>query len=224
MQQSDPPSIKLVIVDDVRMFAEGLSALLGTISQLEVAGIALSGEEALQLCAETRPDVILMDISMPKQDGITSMQQLLSIDPSYKVLMLTVDDDFASISESLQKGARGYVLKENDLEELYRAIREVAAGRRYFDPRVADAMVEHLPDFLANRAKSSKTDSDDCPLTPREKDILQLMSEGKTSDAIAKTCFLSIHTVETHRKNILGKLGASNAAEAILLGKKHSCI
>lgn len=201
--------IKVLIVDDVRMFVDSLSALLNTMEGLEVCGKALSGKEALDCCREIMPDVVLLDISMPEQDGMATMLQLKGYWPNLRIIMLTIDDDYASIQECLQKGAMGYVLKDNDVELLHHAIVEVAAGRRYFDPRALDLIVNGV----MNANASSKNGP--APLTRREVEVLKLLALGKTSDSIAQELFLSHHTIETHRKNILSKMGAKNMTEAV---------
>lgn len=206
--ETSPPPIKVLIVDDVRMFVDSLSTLLNTMEGIEVCGKALSGSEALECCRQALPDAVLLDISMPEQDGMATLLQLKAYWPNLPVIMLTIDDDYASIQECLQKGATGYVLKDNDVEILRHAIMEVAAGRRYFDPQVLNLIVGGVT--TSNTAKSGPP-----PLTRREVEVLKLLAGGKTSERIAQELFLSHHTIETHRKNILSKLGAKNMTEAV---------
>lgn len=207
METSSPP-VKVLIVDDVRMFVDSLSTLLNTMEGIEVCNKALSGKEALECCQQALPDVVLLDISMPEQDGIATLLQIKAYWPNLPVIMLTIDDDYASIQECLQKGAMGYVLKDNDVEILRHAVTEVFAGRRYFDPQVLNLIVSGVT--TGNSAKSGPP-----PLTRREVEVLRLLALGKTSERIAQELFLSHHTVETHRKNILSKLGAKNMTEAV---------
>ncbi|HMQ63077.1 MAG TPA: response regulator transcription factor [Flavilitoribacter sp.] len=204
--------IRILIADDQRMWLEALTALLSTIPGFEVAGTVTSGEKALAFCRHNPlPDLILLDLGMPEMDGFETMEKLLAFRPELKIIMLTVHEDFASIQESLQKGARGYVLKISSKEELEESIRQVYSGNRYFDARVRDIITEGMMSPVKKNGPS--------PLTPRETEVLGMLAEGRTSGELAKELFLSVNTIETHRKNILAKLGAKNIVEAIQLAK-----
>lgn len=215
-------TINLFIVEDHTLNYEGILALLQGCDDIKVAGHARSGEEALELLAENAPDVVLMDIKLPGIDGLEATSKLLAIHPKTQVLVLSVDDDLHMVRDAIRRGARGYLTKNVDREELVDAIRKVALGKRH----LADELIEQFLDqpetaaFGTSPASPSKTH----PFTRRELDVLALMAEGKTNKQIAETLFVSLHTVETHIKNMYSKCDASNKVELIRYGQKLSVI
>lgn len=213
---TDTRKIRILIVDDQQMWLEALTALLSTIDGLEVSGRVTDGEKALAFCRQELPDLVLLDLGLQGMDGFEILEKLIQEHDDLKIIMLTVHEDYASIQESLQKGARGYVLKISSKEELEDAIRVVHAGKRYFDERVRDIITESMTGPVKKLGPS--------PLTPRETEVLTLLAAGKTSGELAKELYLSINTIETHRKNILAKLNAKNIVEAIQMGKDRHLI
>ncbi len=212
----DKETIRILIVDDQQMWLEALTALLSTIDGLEVSGKVTDGEKALEFCKLNQPDLILLDLGLTGMDGFETLEKLMQQNGELNVIMLTVHEDYASIQESMQKGARGYVLKISSKEELEEAIRVVHSGKRYFDARVRDIITDSMTGPVKKQGPS--------PLTPRETEVLSLLAAGKTSGDLARELYLSINTIETHRKNILAKLNAKNIVEAIQMGKDRHLI
>ena len=210
---SSPSPIRVAIVDDQRLFLDGISALLGTCEEVEVAGLAESGDEAMQLFGKDCPDLVLLDLSMPGRDGLDVLRQLREDFPSIKAVMLTVHDDFSSIQECMNEGAAGYVLKINGKDELLRAIQEVHAGRKYLDPKVIDILL--TPSRSGSSGSRGGASGPSGVLTQRERELLERLAQGHTSEVIAAALFISINTVDTHRKNIISKLGARNITDAV---------
>jgi DNA-binding NarL/FixJ family response regulator len=211
-------AIKLYIVEDHTLNYEGIMALLQGCKDIQVTGHARSGEEALEHLEKNAPEVVLMDIKLPGIDGLETTTKLLAMHPDTQVLVLSVDDDLHMVRDAIRRGARGYLTKNVDREELIDAIRKVATGKRH----LADELIEQILDqpqsssFGAGTASASKMH----PFTRRELDVLGLMAEGKTNKQIAEALFVSLHTVETHIKNMYSKCDASNKVEIILYGQK----
>lgn len=206
--------IRVGIVDDQRLFLDGISALLNTCEEVTVVSQAQSGDEALSVFGVDCPDIVLLDLSMPDRDGLDMLQQFRTEFPDMKVIMLTVHDDFSSIQECMQHGAMGYVLKINGKDELLRAIEEVHHGRKYLDPKVIDILLTPPRSGGASSAKGNAAHGPGL-LTQRERELLELLAQGKTSETIASELFISVNTVDTHRKNIISKLGAKNITDAV---------
>jgi DNA-binding NarL/FixJ family response regulator len=202
--------VKIAIVDDQRLFLDGISALLGSGGEVTVSALAQSGDEAIGLFKSECPDIALLDLSMPGRDGLDVLRQLREEFPALKVIMLTVHDDFTSIQECMNAGAQGYVLKINGKDELLRAITEVWEGRRYLDPKVIDILLTP-----SRQGPSASRNSQPGLLTQRERELLDRLAKGHTSEAIAAELFISVNTVDTHRKNIISKLGAKNITDAV---------
>ncbi|MCO6480351.1 MAG: response regulator transcription factor [Phaeodactylibacter sp.] len=212
--------IRVILVDDHKMWLEALSVLLSDIQGVEVVGVAASGGEGLEVCRREKPDQVLLDLRMPDMDGLEVMEQLLAEQPEVKIIFLTEHDDPFYIQEGLAKGVRGYVLKSSPKEYLARAFHEVQAGHYFFDPDILDRLVNRL----ISQAEVIVDFDGDCPLTSREKEVLALMAEGKSNAGIAGILCISVATVESHRKNIYSKFDVKNAVEAINKGRELNCI
>ncbi|MCB9316257.1 MAG: response regulator transcription factor [Lewinellaceae bacterium] len=214
----DATTIRLFIVEDHTLNYEGILALLKGCDDIKVDGHARSGEEALQVLADTAPEVVLMDIKLPGIDGLETTSKLLALHPNTQVLVLSVDDDLHMVRDAIRRGARGYLTKNVDREELVEAIRKVASGKRH----LADELIEQILDQPETAAfgNSPSASSKAHPFTRRELDVLGLMAEGKTNKQIAEALFVSLHTVETHIKNMYSKCDASNKVELIRFGQK----
>jgi DNA-binding NarL/FixJ family response regulator len=179
----------------------------------------------LALFEQRCPEIILLDLSMPDRDGMEVLndhQSALS-HRQIKVIMLTVHDDLPSIQECLRRGAMGYVLKINGKDELLHAILEVAGGRKYLDPKVLDTLIGSEKSRSVSGQKSF-SGSDSGLLSVREREVLLLISEGKTSEHIARQLFLSVNTIDTHRKNIISKLNARNITDAVRMALQKGMI
>jgi DNA-binding NarL/FixJ family response regulator len=217
MQQA----IRLIIADDQQLFLDGVAALLDTCEELEVIGRASSGQTTLELVNQLQPQVLLLDLSMPGMDGLDVLDGLQDHLPQLKVLMLTVHEDISLIKECLQKGALGYILKINGKEELLRAILDVSNNRRYLDPKVLEMFIDRPVALPSNPENASPHP---LLLTKREKEVLIQLSEGKTSSQIAEILFISVNTVDTHRKNIIAKLEAQNITDAVRLAMQQGLL
>ncbi len=197
--------VRVLIADDHGLVRAGIRRLLEDTGEVEVVGEASSGMEAAALARKVRPDVVLMDLSMPGISGIEATREILDAVPEARVLILTVHDNEELFFRSLQAGAYGYVLKKAAPEELAQAVRAAARGECYLDPAVAG--------FLVRQTCRDRRGEE--VLTVREREIVQLISEGMTTAEIAKTLSLSPQTVATHRKRILSKLGLHDRAALV---------
>ena len=199
--------LRVVIVDDHPLFREGLSAVLGD-ADMDVVGQASTGEEALEMVARTDPDVVLMDLHMPGIGGVEATRQLLAERPHVAVLVLTMMTDDATIAAALRAGARGYLLKEAEPQEIMRAITSVAAGNAVFGAGIADRVLQ-----------KASTVGDRVPalpgLTEREEEVLDLVAKGLTNDTIARRLYLSDKTVRNYVSTLFTKLGVSDRAAAV---------
>jgi len=200
--------MNIVLVDDHKMIRDGLRAVLEREEDLRVAGEAADGREALELCWSLRPDVVVMDIGMPNLNGTEATRQLLSREPRMKIVALSMNQDGHYVREMFQAGAWGFCVKSSAGEELVRAIRTVLRHEMYVSPTVANAVLE---DFVGGPRKGSgETRSE---LSPREREVLQLLAEGLTSKEMAVRLEVAVSTIETHRKQIMGKLSLRSVAE-----------
>ena len=219
--------VSVAIIDDQRLFLDGISSLLAICEEVKVVGTGENGSEALDLCHSHQPQVILLDLSMPDESGEAVLQKIRAQFPDIKVIMLTVHDDYPTILRCMQNGAMGYILKINGKEELLRAILDVAAGRRYLDPKVMEELF--APDTTSTFSIRKSTTSNQPGgtqgiLTKRETEILKLLAQGKTSEDLSKELFISVNTVDTHRKTIISKLEAKNIAHAVSIAMSMELI
>ncbi|MCX7856041.1 MAG: response regulator transcription factor [Anaerolineae bacterium] len=209
--------IKVLIADDHAIVRAGLRALIASEPSLELAGEAAGGYEAIDLVEKSRPDILLLDISMPDLDGIAVTKKLKPQYPDLRILILTVHEDEALLREAIRAGASGYVLKRAAESELLSAIRIVMRGDMYVDP----AMLRSL--FLEEKSASPDWQPVE-PLTPREIEVLKLIVQGYTNRQIAEKLCISVRTVEGHRANICGKLGLRSRVELVRYAREHGLI
>jgi DNA-binding NarL/FixJ family response regulator len=207
--------LHLVIADDHDSFRSGLRSLLGQVDGLVVVGEAASGAEAVSRTTELQPDVVLMDVSMPGMDGIEATRRIVDATPHVAVLVLTMSDDDDSVFAMVQAGARGYVLKGAQRAELVRAIRAVAAGDAIFGPAVARRLVAYFA-----RPRPIGTESPFPELTEREREILELIAQGRSNADITAQLVVSPKTVRNHVSNIFSKLQVRDRAEAIVRARE----
>ena len=201
-------SLKVVLVDDHTIFREGLRCLIEKQPDLEVVGEAADGRKAIHVADELRPDLVIMDVKMPVMNGIEATRQIVDEFSGVKVLALSMYSDTRFVLEMLRAGASGYLLKDSTFEELNRAIRTVVSNKIYLSPGIACIVVETL--------LSQQSSSDSLVfslLTDREREVLQLLSEGNSTKQIALHLYVSVKTVESHRKNIMNKLDIHTVAE-----------
>lgn len=206
-----PEKIRILLSDDHTILRTGLKMLIGAAGDLEVIGEAQDGEEAVELAERLRPDVVLMDISMPKMDGIKATAEIKRRLPGVKVLMLTMHENDEYLFRTIQAGGSGYVLKKAADDEVLDAIRHVATGGAFLRPAVTTKLVQ---DYLERVNKGEESDSYG-KLTEREREILRLIAEGHTNAQIAQMLVISVRTVESHRAHIMEKLGIQTRAELV---------
>jgi two-component system response regulator NreC len=201
--------IRILIADDHAVVRTGLRALLEPAADLEVVGEAADGTETLSLAATLRPDLVLLDITMPPESGIRTAQRLKEAHPQLAVLFLTMHEDEGLLHEALRTGAAGYVIKRAEEAEILQAIRAVSHGDIYVHPAMTRALL-HQPVTTEHR-RGSPVDA----LTRRELDVLRLLARGNTNRQIAGLLDLSVRTVENHRANLTGKLGLVSRVELV---------
>jgi DNA-binding NarL/FixJ family response regulator len=202
-------SLSILLADDHGVLRAGLRALLGAEVGLDVVGEATSGDETVELAAELLPDIVLLDLNMPGPGGIEVARRLAQAVPDTRVLVLTVHEDEALVREAIDTGASGYIIKRAVESELINAIHAVARGELYVHPSMTRAL---LPE-PARPNPAHPTGEE--PLTPREKDVLHLIVHGYTNRQAADELGLSVRTVETHRANLMGKLGLRSRVELV---------
>jgi two-component system response regulator NreC len=201
--------IRILLADDHKIVREGLRTLIEKQPGLEVVGEANSGRMALKLALELKPDVVIMDITMPDLNGIEATRQIHSEIPGVKVIALSMHSDKRLVAGILMAGASGYLLKEDcDSGELARAIRAVAINQTYLSPKIGEVVIKDYVRHLSMTASSPFS-----ILTPREREVLQLLAEGKNAKEIASSLHVSVKTVETHRNKIMEKLDIRSIAE-----------
>lgn len=200
---------RIVIAEDHRILRDGLRSILTTLSSdYEVVGEAEDGRSAVRIVIEKRPELILLDLSMPKLDGLSAIREIKKQSPETKVLALTVHKQEEYILEAFRSGADGYCLKDADQDELFTAIKCVLSGKPYFSPEVSEKVLEG---YLEDR-KTLKTKSSWETLTHREREVLKMIGEGYMSKEIADELCISVKTVEKHRANIMEKLNLHNVS------------
>ncbi len=212
--------IRVLLADDHAVVRKGLRFLLEKHPGMEVVGEASDGREAVRLAEELKPSVVVMDIGMPQLNGIEATAQIVKRNPQVGVIMLSVHSDETYLLRALSAGARGYLLKDSAEDDLVRAVEVVAGGKPFFSPAISQALLEDYMRYLQQRGLKDSYDL----LTDREKEILQLLAEGKTNKEVAALLNLSLYTVETHRSHIMQKLNLHNTAEIVLYAVRKKII
>ncbi len=200
--------IRIVLADDHAIVRQGLSRAIQQEDDIEVVGQTSRGGDAVELVRTLRPDILITDISMPDLNGVEATRRIIGESPEMKVIALSMHSSRQFVIEMFRAGARGYLLKDCDYDELVTAIRTVAAGRTYVSPSIGDVIVEDLLGGAAAGAPSTSS-----VLTQREREVLQLMAEGRTTRQIALQLHISPKTVEAHRLRIMNKLDIDNVAQ-----------
>jgi DNA-binding NarL/FixJ family response regulator len=212
--------IRVLVADDQRVVREGLALLLGLLPGIEVVGAAADGEEAVALAARLHPDVVLMDLRMPRLDGVAATGRLRERDPQAKVIALTTYADDRSVVEALRAGARGYLTKDAGAEEIRRALEAVVRGEGAIDP----AVQRHLLDALAGGpAATGPAAAQALPdgLTPREAEVLSLVADGLSNAEIAERLVVTEATVKSHINHLFAKTGVRDRAQAVAYAYRH---
>lgn len=205
-------SIRVAIADDHQILVASLKAMLATEPDIAVVGTAGDGAALLELVAQLKPEVVIMDIGMPRMNGLEAMERLAAAGSSARVIVLSGFSDKHFVLDALEAGAAGYVVKSSTADELARSIRAVARGQNYLCPEVAGAVVETARTGRKSRVKGAAAGA---RLTPRERVIVRLLAEGRNSAQIAAALHIAASTVATHRRNIMRKLQMHNVAEIV---------
>jgi len=207
--------LRILLADDHPMFLEGLTANLHDVEGIEVAGQATNGNDAVRLAEQLQPDVILMDVNMPGKNGIEATREIIRTTPHIGILMLTMFDDDMSVFSAMRSGARGYLLKGAQKEEIVRAIHAIGDGEAIFSATIARKMMSYF-DVIVNRPESVQFPE----LTAREREVLHWIAHDLSNVNIARKLGLSLKTVRNHVSNILSKLQAADRAHAILIARE----
>ncbi|MFZ0804335.1 MAG: response regulator transcription factor [Terriglobales bacterium] len=214
--------LRILIADDHEVVRRGLSTLLQTHEGWEICGEAKDGREAVEMAKQLKPDVVILDVGMPNLNGLAATRQLAQQNPNQKVIVLTITDSDEVIREALDAGARGFVLKSDAARDLVSAVEALQRNRMFFTPRVNDMV---LAGFLDKGHNGTRGDSPKVPqLTPREREVVQLLAEGKSSKEVACVLNLSTKTAETHRSNIMRKLGFHSIRDIVVYAIQNNII
>lgn len=208
--------IKILLADDHQLFRNGLKILLDAFDDFEIAGEAVNGEEVLRIIENTNCDVVLMDIDMPVMDGIEATRRAIEINPNIKIIALSMYGEEEYYHRMVEAGAKGFILKDSDINEVKDAIITVYNGATWFS--------QELLQNVIRRIKSRETETSHTNLSKREKEILLKICEGLSNQEIADTLFISKRTVDKHRANLLGKTQSKNTASLILYAIKNKII
>lgn len=211
---------RILIADDHGIVRKGLRLQLEQNGSFEVVGEATDGRAAVRMAEELSPEIVIIDIAMPNLNGIQATTQIVKKNPHTGVIILSMHSDETYITRALAAGARGYLLKDNAEVDLFRAVQVVAQGKPFFSPTIAKTLLE---DYMRHMQQRGLEDSYDL-LTAREKEILQLLAEGKSNKEVATILDLSTNTVETHRTRIMQKLDLHSAAEIVLYAVRKRII
>jgi DNA-binding NarL/FixJ family response regulator len=220
MDEMDHTPIRILLADDHNILRDGMRLLLERQAGFSVVGEAADGREVVQLAQEQTPDVVVMDIAMPNMNGIEATRRIVDRKPEIGVVILSMHYDESYVLRSLKAGARAYLLKDAVKTELIAAIQAVVQGRSYFSPKISRILQEDFVQLLGRRGEEDSYDL----LTEREREVLQLVAEGKTNKEIANDLTLSLYTVDTHRTHILQKLNLHSVPELILYAVRKGII
>ena len=211
---------RVLLADDHQLMRSGVRLMLEREADLTVVGEASDGREAVALAKSLRPEVVVMDIGMPNLNGIEAAHQMTQEDPSLAIVIVSMHSDEGYVLRALNAGARGYLLKDSAEADLIKAVHAVAGGKSFFSPAVSKML---LDDYVRKLKRSGSEDAYDL-LTPREREILQLIAEGKSNKDIANLLNLSVYTVESHRSNLMEKLNLRGLPELILYAVRKGII
>ena len=218
--KSNAEAVRVVVVDDQELFRRGLTMLLGVEPDIEVVGEAGDGNSAIELALETVPDVVLLDVRMPKRSGLEACVRIKEQVPSTRIIMLTVSDEEGDLYEAVKNGASGYLLKDSSIDEVAQAVRVVAEGQSLISPSMAVKLIDEFKEM-------ARTDREQVPtprLTERELEVLRLVAKGLNNREVAKQLFISENTVKNHVRNILDKLQLHSRMEAVMYAVREKLL
>jgi two-component system, NarL family, response regulator NreC len=214
--------IKIIIADDHQIVRFGLRTLLESEPDFQVVGEAVDGLEAIQMVEQRSPDVVIMDLMMPRMNGLEAARQIHAQYPHIRIVILSMFDSEAYIVEALSVGAEAYLLKQSTTEDLVKAVREVLAGKRFLSPPLNELAINGFIQY-AMSAKTSESDPHG-RLTPREREVLHLVAQGYTNIDIARALSLSSRTIETHRAHMMHKLGLNSPVDLARYALEHGLL
>ena len=212
--------IRVIIADDHHLVRQGIRALLDDCDDIQVIGEAATGYEAVEMAAELEPNVVIMDISMPRMDGSQASERILALDKPIEVVVLSMHSDSILAQQLLREGVKGYLLKSSIAEELPMAIRAASHGQVYLSPAISDSVLTTLMSPQPGEIPESPSEL----LTPREREVLQLIAEGHTNNAIAEILTISVKTVEKHRASLMSKLNVHDLPSLMRTSIKHGLV
>ncbi|MDX1616495.1 MAG: response regulator transcription factor [Candidatus Promineifilaceae bacterium] len=212
--------IRVVVADDHHLVRQGICALLDEADDLQVVGQAEDGQQAVELVQALQPEIVVMDISMPRLDGTQATERILALDLPTEVVILSMHADQHLAEQMLRAGAKGYLLKASIVEELLLAVRSASQGKVFLSPAISEPVLT----ALMNPGELGEVKEMGDLLTPREREVLQLIAEGYTNSAIAEELTISVKTVEKHRSNLMGKLDVHDLASLMRVAIKHQLI
>ncbi len=212
--------VRILLADDHTVMRAGLRALLERQPNLEVVGEAEDGRQTVELASSHVPDVVVMDIAMPNLNGVEATRRMVSKQPTISVVILSMYSDESYVMRALAAGARAYLLKDSAVTDLIRAIEAVSRGKSFFSPKISRILAEEYVRALKQKGVADSYEL----LTPREREILQLLAEGKTNKEVATSLNISVYTAETHRGNILQKLNLHSSPELVLYAVRKGII
>jgi DNA-binding NarL/FixJ family response regulator len=215
-------AVRVLIVDDHALFRRGLQMVLEGEADIDVVGEASDGHEAVERAEKTTPDVVLMDVRMPKRSGIEATRAIKEVLPSAKILMLTISDEEADLYEAIKAGASGYLLKEISIEEVANAVREVQQGKSLISPSMASKLLNEFAAMVKRR--DERTNIPGPRLTDRELEVLKLVAKGMNNRDIGAELFISENTVKNHVRNILEKLHLHSRMEAVVYAVREKLL
>jgi DNA-binding NarL/FixJ family response regulator len=211
--------IKIVLVDDHKMFREGLKFAISQMKDMQVIGEASDGKQFLSVLSELKPDVVLMDINMPKMDGVEATTQALQVNADIKIIALSMFSDTEYYQKMVSAGVKGFLVKETGVEELAKAIQTVHEGNTYFSQQLLQNIIMSISNPVVKSSKNKVVD-----LTKREEEVLELICKGYSNKEISDSLFISQKTVEGHKSNLMDKTNTKSAINLMLFAIKHQLV
>jgi DNA-binding NarL/FixJ family response regulator len=206
---------RILLADDHAVVRQGFKMILGAQTDMEIVGEAANGREAVDLAVQLNPDIVVMDVAMPELNGIEATRRLVAANPHTRVIALSMHKDSVYVREILRAGARGYLLKDSGADDLVKAVRAVAGGESYLSPAISNAVLDDYRKHVTNPVDL---------LTSREREVLQMLAEGKTNKEIAVVLNLSVYTVDAHRGRIMEKLNLHSINELVRFALRNGLI
>lgn len=213
--------IKILIADDHTMFVDGIESILASEKDFQIIGRCYTGPEVIEFVQHDTPDILLLDVNLPGKNGMDVCKEMAEIKPTVKVLAISMFNEESFVSEILNNGAKGYILKNTGREELFKAIRTVSKGDSYFSKEVTETIMKGL---MNQRKASSKANASIPKLSRREKEVLKLIAQEFTTQEIADNLYISLKTVESHRSSLLSKLNARNSVGLVRIALENDLL